>query len=728
MANRPKLSTSETVTYAVSSRPIGEDYERGWPIGLIFFSVLWVGYLFSAYFLLERLQPAWIQRLLTCGFALLSLIVYSLYTKRKEPTAAEILHQWIAQDGESSKEIGAQQIQAAKSKRVKLPLFGNVRIRSLGGLGVFVFSVVWWISPLSPVRVKDTTLDDLTIPFGEPIAAAVLVVPDGHTALVQPPLIPPLAKVMTSRIKATARPYLRGLKAMAEGRHNEARIAFLAAADQTGTDATQLNLARAQNEMYAGMFIDAERYYDAVLRDDPNNLLAMIQQGVASLQANKLENAERIAEQSLSLAQNQKTPNSDRMQGLAANLVAVVQIVRGHQLDHAEDMCVQARELFEKNISDTSFLAAGYNNLAVLYLVRAKYTTTVNFLDEAYYRWSSQGGGTKNAFVATCLCNQAVLRIAMADFSKAESLLDEAKAIHNSQLPQDHPLVAYRLATHAALMMASGHYIDAQTSVETASTIIEKNLGPVYLGNVPVANIQSDIAYNNGRYDKAATYNRAALSVSKTVLGTQHPVYADALCRQAKLYLVQNRLSDCDNSCQRAMGIYRQSLGKDQPGVADLLTTMGHMEVAKDHPNAAQLHFEQALRIQQDVFGKRHPSVALSLGNLALLDTSPENISDGEALYNQAIEIDRSFFGNEHPAIAHLLRGLAQLLVLQEKYTDAIQVLEQAKIIQENTLPASHPELLLILEDYVAALHHGGDANKDKAALLETRIKQIQSQ
>lgn len=181
--------------------------DRNWPVAAIIVTVLLVGYVVATYLLLGPSQPALIQRLLGAGCALLALAAFLLYTRKEDPTEALLLRHRIAQEFDFGKELLAQQEKPPRT--IKIPWLGEINARLVGSIAIFALTAAWWVTPLAPVRVRKLAANDLTGPFGEQIATAILIVPDGHTTMLRPPLLPGAAKTLAYPLREDADQYER---------------------------------------------------------------------------------------------------------------------------------------------------------------------------------------------------------------------------------------------------------------------------------------------------------------------------------------------------------------------------------------------------------------------------------------------------------------------------------------------------------------------------------------
>jgi hypothetical protein len=164
MTGRPKSTRELNALFAVPTGS-GLAHRRPWPVAGIIATAIWVAYLLTAYAWFGPAQPVVIQRLLGAGCAILALAAFLLCTRRERPTEETLRRRWLAQRSDFGKELLAQQEKSART--IKLPWLGETRLRLLGGIAVFGMVAAWWMSPLAPVHVAESTVSGENFLNGE---------------------------------------------------------------------------------------------------------------------------------------------------------------------------------------------------------------------------------------------------------------------------------------------------------------------------------------------------------------------------------------------------------------------------------------------------------------------------------------------------------------------------------------------------------------------------------
>ena len=687
-------------------------------------------YVAIAYFVLgPELSAIW-QRLLGLGCAVLALATFALVTQRPDMSEEMLRRARMGQHPDFGR---LRRAERQKPRTVQLPGFGEVSLRAMCGTAVFVLVFAWWLTPLAPVGVSEPAKVDLATPLGEEIVAVVLVLPDGATAVLQPPIVPLRAEQLARQMEPNGHnSYNRALKAIAEGRFNRAKGWLAAASRSEEVDAQQVRIARAHNDMYAGRFADAAAGYSRALVDEPDDPMLVCQAAVAWMHAGQLGRAEQLITGPMAIAG--KDLDKDSPHRAACLLVqAVFHACRSNNYSGAELLCLHARRGIEEISARedpfaAALVAASLNNQSVLYAMRAKNAGAVELGRGALQIWSG-ALGPYNPLVAASLANGAMIHRNQGHYAEAEQRLASV-AMYSGGLAAEHPARVLSRIANIVLHLAQGRYTQAQHT----STGIESGLGADSPLKVVALATFADVYAEQARYARAEAYYRRALEVGERIWTPQHVCLAGIRERLARVYIAQGRFDDAQSACQLALDVLKKAFGNQKhPAIAAGLHTRGRVEIERGRPRAARPYLEEALEARRALFGNDHPDVARTLAILAALDDSPETYDRGAKRYLHAIETFETLLGAdhaEHPEVARLYTGLAALHVRRGNRAEAEQCLAQALAIQRKAIARKgwsrlHPELAATLEAYAALLEAKDPAESDRAAELAAEAQSI---
>jgi len=687
--------------------------------------ILLVAYVACGFFLPDL--SIVLQRLAGIVCALLAVATYGLATRIIVPRD-ELLTRLSA--GADPEEI--HRALHPQRRSIRLPLAGEVTLRLLGGIGLFILVAGWWFTPLAPIKVKRPEIKDLTVPFAQEIAGASLVFPGGTMSTTLPPVVPSQAPELARRInRDKANSHHLGLKAIAEGRFGEARSLLADAAKTRTGEPAKVQLVRAQNEMFAGRFADAAEQYAKLLEATPNDPMLLCQAAVARMQAGQYHLAAPLVEQITELAKN--SPE----QGFCLHVQAVFNAAMGTQHDEGEKLCFDTRKIIEQPLgAKHPLMAASLNNQAVLYAVRANYAGAEQLDNSALEIWS-ESFDEKHPLVAASLYNLAMIYCAQGRYADARQAIDSSREICAESLPEEHLVQAVTQHGQTVVQLAMGQYADARATGERALTLSEKFLGIDNPNLIPLVDTLGTVYAEEALYIKAESHFSRALRMGKAVWGPKHPGLVPPLCHLARLQLTLRQSDEAKTTCNEAFEIAEETLGEEHPAMAAVLNLRAVIEIETGDPREARADLDRALEIREEKLGKDHPDAIRTRADLAALNNTSHTFGRGVIEYRKAIGKLEEHLGEKHPEIADLLFRVAHLYVKQDKFAEADSCLKQVQAIQEETLPKHeqkdrkveyHPKLAETLELRANVLAKTAPNDPSRAAALRARAKAIRAE
>jgi tetratricopeptide (TPR) repeat protein len=681
-------------------------------------------YVAAVYVGFPRELSALAQRSLGLGFAALAVLTFWAATRRREPTAAVILRARLAQHSDFGKQLHG--IPVRRQRTIRLPWLGPTSLRTLGGVVVFALAIAGWLI-WAPIRVKgaDDMTDPMSAALSEEIVAALLVLPDGHTAVLQMPMLPPRAQALAKLIPDAAGPYQLALREFARGHFDEAQELLNSARQAPAADTARIDLAEAQISMYSCRFAEAVPLYAHLLQQKPEDPMLLCQLAVAQMQAGQFAPAAALVEQAAKLCRDSAAESPQAAACL--HLQALVALNRGTNLDQAEIIAHDSGALWKKILGEEHpSVAASRNNLAALYVLRGDYAGGEECFQEAQDIWS-RAAAIPDPHVATGRQNLAMLYHVRGAENDAQQSLDQATKIYREELPKDHPIFIVALSAEAVLQRAGGHYAEAQAKAKKALEQAEKSLGGEHPYVAVVLDTLMAASADQAQYAEACKDGYRASNLIKKLWGPAHPYLAMTLSELALVLTAQGHYAEAETCCTEALRIVQAALGPTHPWVAVVQYARGRLEIARDAPRDARGYLEQARKIWSAALGEEHPRWIGVLGDLASLDNSPRALAGGVAHAKRAVELAEQHYGGDHPELARLLCILAALDRQQANDADADACVARALAIREKTLVPSHPDLAVTLELYATVLEAMDPPQNDRAEQMRSRAKAIRA-
>jgi CHAT domain-containing protein/Tfp pilus assembly protein PilF len=167
----------------------------------------------------------------------------------------------------------------------------------------------------------------------------------------------------------------------------------------------------------------------------------------------------------------------------------------------------------------------------------------------------------------------------MADYAKAEPLMQRALKIREKALGSDHSDTALAFNNLAGLYYSMGDYAQAEPLFQRALKIDEKALGPDHPTTATILNNLADLYRCVADYAKAERLLQRALKIREKALGPDHPAIATTLDTLAKLYSSMGDYAKAEPLLQRALNIRDRALGSDHPATATVLNNLAAIKI-----------------------------------------------------------------------------------------------------------------------------------------------------
>jgi tetratricopeptide (TPR) repeat protein len=694
--------------------------------------------LLAAIVLLYAFRPEapWpLQRLLGLAIVGLLVLVYVLATARVETPEELMLRLRRGQSAEFGKRL--REVAHEQHRSVRLPMVGEVRLRTLGAVFVGLVGLGWWLSPLAPVAISKPTIEDIASRLADEIKAAILVRVGETLVLPQPPIVPGRVRELAVWITDESDRYQWALKATAESRFDDARRLLVMAAKGEDAELEKIRLARAINEMYAARFREAAASYEELIDLRPDDTGLLCQAAVARAQAGEFGEAQSLIERAVGICREKLGPD-DEAWAPVLHARAMLLLLRGGALEEAHKAAGRSRDIWIKTLGpDHRFVTASRNNQAAIHAAQGKFSGAEELYNWARESWS-KGLGETHPYVASALDNLAQVRAAAGAYGEARDLLQRAfeirdTAVEDLTLPANHPILALGYNPLARLHVTMAEYQAAEPMALRAVEIAEATLGPEH----PLVGAGRETL--GALYTAQARYARAKPAYSLSVViqektwGVEHPAVAGPLCGLAELYMKQQTYGvqpldpGLDGIVARVQAIFEKSYGKEHPRTAAVLLLRGRLEAARDRPRESRLALDEARDILTESYGKEHPDIARIRGYLAALSDSPSPTVNqrGVREYEQAISMAVEFFGEEHPELARLWFGLAKLHVTGGRLSEAQRALERALEIRQKTLTPCHPALAITYSAYAKVLEESDPPATEAAERMRAKAQEI---
>jgi eukaryotic-like serine/threonine-protein kinase len=190
--------------------------------------------------------------------------------------------------------------------------------------------------------------------------------------------------------------------------------------------------------------------------------------------------------------------------------------------------------------------------------------------------------------VAWALNNLGLILLAEGHWKEAQPMLSEALAVRQEHLGAKNTLVAASLLQYGRVFQEKGDYAAAGTYFRQALDMLRETSGEQ---NWSVEEAFADFAsleLDRGDYPGAESYASQALDLSRKLGGGQNPQAAAALTEVALARELHGDATDAEPLFREALQIYKQLLAPGHPAIVAAETRMGEALTAEGKPGIAE--------------------------------------------------------------------------------------------------------------------------------------------
>jgi tetratricopeptide (TPR) repeat protein/tRNA A-37 threonylcarbamoyl transferase component Bud32 len=302
--------------------------------------------------------------------------------------------------------------------------------------------------------------------------------------------------------------------------------------------------------------------------------------------------------------------------------------------------------------------------------------------------------------------------------------LDDAEAVFREALRNAVSSSADAEAATVARLFA--HYLtqdqertsEALTLAELSASIAARPDARPGLA-AGAASVLGQVYRGLGRWDEALEYDRRALELRTTRLGSDHPDVAVSRNNLGLLLYDLDRAHEAIEHLEEAVRIWRDHLGDEHPEVALARNNLAMALERAGRLTDAEDSYREALRVRTAALGETHPVTIASQHNLGLVKMSQGRHEEAEALIRGAVEAWDEVLAPRHPhrALGHNSLGLVLRELGREAEAEAAFV--TAVELGEAAFGEDHPQMCQLWNNLARQRIDRGE--NDSARELTTR-------
>lgn len=289
---------------------------------------------------------------------------------------------------------------------------------------------------------------------------------------------------------------------------------------------------------------------------------------------------------------------------------------------------------------------------------------------------------------------------------EAESMLTNALATRQKNLPKNHPAVADSQADVAILLADRGQYEEAENLLRE---VLNERREFLSEGDERLAESEIQLAQvleQRGRLDEAEGLMRQALDRQREALGAENRWVAEAINTLALILRSKSLYEEAAALYREAADMTKTQLSREHPDYANTLNNLAEVLCDFGEYEEALSLFEKVEGLQISVLGKEHWSLATTWNNFAICKRIKGDYDGAEELFRASLDLRYQSLGPGHPYVAASLNNLGNLFFKKGELTEAESLLRQALSIYKNVPGGPHFDqvgplnnLALVLQD-----------------------------
>ncbi|MDX2304256.1 MAG: tetratricopeptide repeat protein [Microscillaceae bacterium] len=420
--------------------------------------------------------------------------------------------------------------------------------------------------------------------------------------------------------------------------------------------------------------------------------------------------------QAASEVQKERVGEKHQDYGKALNSIGSVYVRMGNYAQ-AELVFQKVQEIYKTSLGENHLLYAGIlHNLAVLNYDIGKYDVSEKYALESL-KIREILVGKDHADYANSLTLLGNLYNSRGNYAQGKTRHEEASRIYKNKENYFYPSSLGNLAiSHHYL----GNYTTADSLYQEVRAISEKTNGKKHPNYARALADLGGLYKDMYKFDQAKALMLEALQIRKEIFGDKHPQYARTLWALSRLYVAMNDYAQAETLLLQVIQLHKETVGEKNLQYANYLGDLATHYLRIDDFVRAEPLFLQALDIIKEVTGKNSLDYAGYLSNLGVLYYNVNNYPRAEQCYQEALAVRAALLGKEHPDYAASLVTLGNLYESQDDFLKAETALnESVQIYLKYDGGRS--------SDYASALNALGNIYREKKEYQKAKDSYLQS-
>lgn len=361
----------------------------------------------------------------------------------------------------------------------------------------------------------------------------------------------------------------------------------------------------------------------------------------------------------------------------ALEKLADIQLKKG-EYEAANSTINNAIEILNTSKSKVNDLekVSTFETMSRLYNTLGKYKESEQALKIAK-KLSKKSKFLKDQASAKTADDQAKAYIRTGKYSSAEELLLSTIEIKQKKLGSSNRELVSSLNELGYLYILIGKYNEAEKVLNRSLDIDEKVFGNSSLKFAETLRLLEKLYVSIGDFKRAEDAASAVLTIRTKLLGTRHLETANSITELAYVKFYNNGdRSEIDLLLNQSLQTFQSIVGSDHPQYAEVLKDMAILKIESNQLKLADSLLDKASQIWDRKFGTNNVNSAEVQVLRGEIYKKYGNYIKSEELYTNANRTYKSIFNDKHPSYVNTLSKLSQVYFMEGNYNKALSQLD----------------------------------------------------
>lgn len=357
--------------------------------------------------------------------------------------------------------------------------------------------------------------------------------------------------------------------------------------------------------------------------------------------------------------------------------LAFNKLVRGKynsSKNHLEQAINIQKDIFGQNSIQ---IGKSLSLLAQVQASKGQLDSASHFIQDAHSIFKSKNDTNSDAYFEM-LDRQIDVLIERGNYKKAEKVSIKALKKSEQVFDSPHPKISNRISDAARVLERLEQFARAESLYLKKITMDKKLYGERHLNTVTAINNLAGLYYYSENLQQSDSLYKKAYRLMTDIYTKNHPSAVSILYNRANLKKDIGKYDEAEKMYKQILTADRKKFGKNHPHVASDLYALGVMYKEQNRYQIAEKYHQKSLKIRHEVNNPNHPSIAYTERSLAELMKKTRSFNKADSLYKKSLHTLLSVFGEKNNEVKSTAKMYSNFLKKQGR-TPADSLIKLAK-------------------------------------------------